>query len=43
MMYENVQKMVLGKIQDVKGSPYTDTCFLFFFGVKDKRHNASGG
>lgn len=43
MMYEIVQNMVMGKIQDVKGSPYTDTCFLFFFGVKDKRHNASGG
>ena len=37
-MYEIVQNMVLGKIQDAKGSAYTGICFPFFFRVEGKLH-----
>ena len=42
-MYEIDQNMVLGKIQDAKGSAYTGICFSFFFRAGGKPHNASGG
>ena len=42
-MYEIVQNMVLGEIQDAKGSAYTGICFPFFFRVQGKPHNASRG
>ena len=42
-MYEIVQNMVLGKIQDSKGNSYTGICFPFFFCVEGKPHNAYGG
>ena len=41
-MYESIQNMVLGKIQNRKGNAYNGIYFPFFFCVEGKEHNTSG-
>ena len=41
-MYEIIQNMVLGKIQNRKGNAYTGIYFPFLFCVDGKENNTSG-
>ena len=41
-MYEIIQNMVLGKIQNRKRNAYTGIYFPFLFCVEGKEHNTPG-